>query len=143
VTLKEERVQLLELVRKKRVAARTRIHAHVLLQADSGPEGPNWTDETISEAFAVHPLTVVLDNLNTHVPASLYATFPPEEAQRLLRRLDFHHTPKHGRWLNMAAIECSGLSRQWLDRRIADKAALISEVVAWEVARNTDAAPVD
>jgi Homeodomain-like domain len=55
---KEERAQLLELVRKKKVAARTRTHAHVLLQADSGPEGPHWTDKTISEAFTVHPLTV-------------------------------------------------------------------------------------
>jgi hypothetical protein len=108
---------------------------------------PDW-------AWAMRPLvddcypaadliTVVLDNLNTHVPASLYAIFPPEEAPRLLRRLEFYHTPKHGSWLNMAEIEFSVLSRPCLDRRIADKATLLSEVVAWEVARNGKATPVE
>jgi hypothetical protein len=88
-------------------------------------------------------ITVVLDNLNTHVPASLYATFPPQEAQRLLRRVDFPHTPKHRSWLNMTEIELSGLSRQCLDRRIGDKATLRREVAAWEAARNAEATPVD
>jgi DDE superfamily endonuclease len=66
-------------------------------------------------------ISVVLDNLNTHTPAALYATFPPDEACRILRKLDFHDTPKHGRWLNMAEIEFAVVSRQCLDRRLGDQ----------------------
>jgi DDE superfamily endonuclease len=65
-------------------------------------------------------IRVVLDNLNTHKAASLYVAFPPAEALRLLRRLEFHHTPKHGSWLNMAEIEISVLGRQCLNRRIGE-----------------------
>ena len=104
-----------------------------------------WAMKTVVDNYypAADLITIVLDNLNTHVPASLYATFPPEEAQRLLRRLDLHYTPKHGSWLNMAEIELSVLSRQCLDRRIENKAKLIGEVTSWEAGRNADATPVD
>jgi transposase len=87
-------------------------------------------------------ITVVLDNLNTHTPAALYATFAPAEAKRIWDKLEFHYTPKHGSWLNMAEIELSVLSRQCLDRRIPDQAALISEVAAWEGERNAMQATV-
>jgi len=81
-------------------------------------------------------IVLVLDNLNTHTPAALYAAFPPAEAKRIADRLEWHYTPKHGSWLNMAEIEFSVLSRQCLDRRIADKATLITEVAAWVADRN-------
>ena len=83
-------------------------------------------------------IRVVLDNLNTHRPASLYDAFPPQEARRLLRRLEFHYTPKHGSWLNMAEAELSVLSGQCLDRRIADLAILAREVSAWTRGRNDE-----
>lgn len=79
---------------------------------------------------------VVQDNLNTHVKASLYKAFEAPEARRILNRLEFHYTPKHGSWLNMAEIELSVLSRQCLDRRIPDKETLKSEVAAWVERRN-------
>jgi transposase len=81
-------------------------------------------------------IRVVLDNLNTHRPASLYEAFPAAEARRILRRLEFHYTPKHGSWLNMAELEIRVLSRQCLRRRIAEIAVLQREVAAWEAARN-------
>jgi DDE superfamily endonuclease len=81
-------------------------------------------------------IRVVQDNLNTHVKASLYKAFQPEEARRILNRLEFHYTPKHGSWLNMAEIELSVLSRQCLDRRIPDQETLKIEVKAWEEKRN-------
>jgi hypothetical protein len=76
-------------------------------------------------------IVIVQDNLNTHTPAALYAAFAPEEAKRIWDRLEFHYTPKHGSWLNMAEIELSVLSRQCLNRRIPDQEALIREVAAW------------
>ena len=87
-------------------------------------------------------IRVVLDNLNTHKPASLYAAFPPEQANRLLKRLDFHYTPKHGSWLNMAEIEFSVFSRQCLDRRIPDEFTLKAEIAALQAERNALAATV-
>jgi hypothetical protein len=81
-------------------------------------------------------IRVVQDNLNTHVKASLYKAFKAEEARRILNRLEFHYTPKHGSWLNMAEIELSVLSRQCLDRRISDQETLKIEVKAWEENRN-------
>jgi DDE superfamily endonuclease len=87
-------------------------------------------------------ITVVQDNLNTHTPAALYVTFPPEEAKRIWDKLEFHYTPKHGSWLNMAEIELSVLSRQCLDRRIPDQETLIAEVAAWEAERNGSGATV-
>ena len=90
-------------------------------------------DEVYPEAERV---VVVLDNLNTHVGGALYETFPPEEAHRLLARLELHYTPKHGSWLNMAEIEFSVLGRQCLNRRIPDSTILMREVAAWETERN-------
>ncbi len=94
----------------------------------------------------VHPnadtVVLVLDNLNTHKLASLSETFPPERARRIAERLEIHHTPKHGSWLNVAEIELSVLSRQCLDRRIASAGELRAEVAAWEAARNGRAVAV-
>ena len=78
-----------------------------------------------------------MDNLNTHVGASLYKAFPPEEARRLLDKLEFNYRPKHGSWLNMAEIEFSLLSRQCLRDRIGDRANLTDEVRAWVANRNS------
>ena len=81
-------------------------------------------------------IVLVMDNLNTHTPASLYEAFPPAEARRIAERLEIHYTPKHGSWLNMAEIELSVLGRQCLDRRIAGAECLMREVAAWEEGRN-------
>jgi transposase len=88
-------------------------------------------------------IRVVLDNLNTHNPAALYEFFPPAEAKRILDKLEFHYTPKHGSWLNMAEIEFSVLTRQCLDRRIPDGDTLCRETSAWESDRNTNATKVN
>lgn len=81
-------------------------------------------------------IRVVLDNLNTHTGAALYEAFAPAEARRILRRLEFHYTPKHGSWLNMAEIEWSVLTGQCLDRRIGDVETLRATIAAWETPRN-------
>jgi len=86
---------------------------------------------------------VVMDNLNTHKAASLYETFAPEEARRILRQLEFHYTPKHGSWLNIAEIELSVFSRQCLDRRIGDEATLKHEVRKLEDERNAAGAKIE
>jgi transposase len=83
-------------------------------------------------------IAVVLDNLSTHSPAALYRTFRPEEALRLLKRLEFHYTPKHGSWLNMAELEFSILGRQCLDRGLPDRDSLAREVAAWQRRRNRE-----
>jgi transposase len=88
-------------------------------------------------------IVLVLDNLNTHGPASLYEAFEPAEAKRILNRLEFHYTPKHGSWLNMAEIELSILSRQCLNRRIPDQLPLRREISAWETQRNDAASTVN
>jgi hypothetical protein len=88
-------------------------------------------------------ISVVLDNLNTHTPAALYATFPPAEACRLLRKLDFHYTPKHGSWLNMAEVEFAVVSTQCLDRRLENQETVRRAVAAWESQRNAAKATVD
>ena len=88
-------------------------------------------------------IVLVLDNLNTHTPASLSEAFAPAEARRLMERLAIHHTPKHGSWLNMAEIELSVLARQCLDRRIPDSTTLAQEVAAWERQRNAAQCRVD
>jgi hypothetical protein len=81
-------------------------------------------------------IVLVMDNLNIHSPASLYEAFPPAEAKRLADRLEIHHTPKHGSWLNMAEIELAILQRQCLDRRLGDREGMAREVAAWVAARN-------
>jgi len=87
-------------------------------------------------------LVLIMDQLNTHSPASLYEAFPPERAQRLAERLEIHHTPKHGSWLNMAEIELSALGRQCLSRRIARADTLQRQITAWEKDRNAGSARV-
>ncbi len=81
-------------------------------------------------------ILLVCDNLNTHKPASLYKAFPPDEARRIAEKLEFHYTPKHGSWLNIAESELSVLSRQGLCRRIADQATLKHEIQTWQDRRN-------
>jgi transposase len=87
-------------------------------------------------------IRVVLDNLSTHSAGALYQAFPAGEARRMLRRLEFHYTPKHASWLNMVEIEIGVLRSQCLDRRIATKASLIAEVAAWERHRNASGARI-
>jgi len=87
-------------------------------------------------------IRVVLDNLSTHSAGALYQAFPAAEARRMLRRLEFHYTPKHASWLNMVEIEIGVLRSQCLDRRIATKARLIAEVAAWERHRNASGARI-
>jgi hypothetical protein len=87
-------------------------------------------------------ITLVMDNLNTHTGASLYKAYQPEEARRILKKLQFCYTPKHGSWLNMAEIELSILSRQCLKRRIPEQTALKREVAAWQKNRNQISKPM-
>jgi transposase len=88
-------------------------------------------------------IRVVMDNLSTHTPAALYECFEPDEARRILRRLEFHYTPKHASWLNMVEIEIGVMVGQCLDRRIPDKATLVAEVAAWQRRRNREKARIN
>lgn len=88
-------------------------------------------------------VVLVMDNLNTHTIGSLYETFPAASARGLAERLEIHHTPKHGSWLNMAETELSVLSRQCLDRRIDDRGRLTCEIAAWERQRNAAQTTID
>lgn len=88
-------------------------------------------------------IRVVLDNLSTHSPAALYEAFPPEDARRILRRIEFHFTPKHASWLNMVEIEIGVLRTQCLDRRIGERRKLAAEVAAWEKQRNAARARIN
>lgn len=96
-------------------------------------------DERYPDAIKVR---LVMDNLNIHDLASLYETFPPAEARRLAERLEFHYTPKHGSWLNIAEIELSALNGQCLNRRIPSSEQMRSEIAAWQSHRNQRGAPV-
>ncbi len=93
-----------------------------------------WLVEDLHEE--AEKVVVVMDNLNTHKLASLYEAFPPEQARRIAEKLEIHHTPKHGSWLNMAEIELSVLARQCLEQRLDSSAKLRQEVEAWELERN-------
>ncbi len=84
-------------------------------------------------------ILLVQNNLNTHDGASLYEAFPPEVAQRILNKIEFHYTPKHNSWVNMAETEISIMNQQCLDRRLEDPARLAREVAAWECRRNVAA----
>ena len=102
----------------------------------------------IKELVTVHyphaeRIVLVMDQLNTHSPASLYEAFPPAEAKRLADKLEIHHTPKHGSWLNMAEIELSALQRQCLDRRLGNLVTMEREVAAWVAARNAAGQAID
>ena len=88
-------------------------------------------------------ITLVSDNLHTHKPASLYEAFQPDEARRIIEKIEWHHTPKHGSWLNMAEIEISVLQRQCLKLRIPDQESLKLEVAAWQKQRNQNEAKVN
>ena len=88
-------------------------------------------------------IVLVMDNLNTHHPSSLYEAFEPAEARRIAERLEIHYTPKHGSWLDMAEIEIGVMSRQCLDRRIPDQRTLRREAAAWQDRRNQEAIKVD
>jgi transposase len=107
----------------------------------------DWAEAMRELSDEIHPeaekIIVVLDNLNTHTPAAFYLAFEPDEARRLVKRFEFHFTPKHGSWLNMAEIELSVLSRQCLNRRIPDEQTLSREVQAWVNERNTKVVKVD
>jgi hypothetical protein len=96
-------------------------------------------DELYPEADII---VVVMDNLNTHTPAAFYQTYEPEEARRLAQHFEFHFTPKHGSWLNMAEIELSALARQCLDRRLPDIETVLREVQAWQDQRNSEVVKV-
>ncbi|MCW5318706.1 hypothetical protein GTQ43_35040 [Nostoc sp. KVJ3] len=87
-------------------------------------------------------IRLVVDNLNIHTPSALYEVFPPEEARRIIQKLEFHYTPKHASWLNQVEIELSVLSRQCLERRIPNAETLTSEIAAWEKQRNQQKASV-
>ena len=98
----------------------------------------------VDEAYPnTQVVPVVLDNLNTHRPASINETFPAAEARRIVKRLEFHHTPKHGSWLNMAEIEFSVLARACLRRRVPDEAILCREIQALERERNAAQATIN
>ena len=97
-------------------------------------------DERYPEAERI---VLVMDNLNTHTPASLYEAFDPTEAKRLANKLEIHYTPKHGSWLNMAESELSVLSRQCLDRRVPNFEALEAEVAGWQERRDEMGTKID
>jgi hypothetical protein len=104
--------------------------------------------ECMRELVDVHfpratKIRVVLDNLNTHTPASLYKAFPAPEARRIIRRLEFHHTPKHASWLNMAEVEFSVLGTQCLDRRLPSREVVQQESAAWCRDRNARGATIE
>ena len=107
----------------------------------------DWAEEIRYLAEEVYPdaekIILVMDNLNTHKPASLYKAFSPEVARRILRRLEIHYTPKHGSWLDIAEIELNVMTRQCLDRRIDNITDLRSELEAWEDERNKNQATVN
>ncbi len=88
-------------------------------------------------------IVLIQDNLNTHRPASLYQAFPAAEARRIARRFEWHYTPKHGSWLDMAESELSVLSSQCLDRRIPNLESLTAEVASWTGERNAKAVKAD
>ena len=106
-----------------------------------------WAEAVQELVDQVHPqaekIVLVMDQLNTHSPASLYEAFPPAEAKRIADRLEIHYTPKHGSWLNMAEIELAAFGRQCLDRPIPDREQLRHQAGAWETERNNRKAKVE
>ena len=107
----------------------------------------DWAEEIRYLADIMYPdverIIVVMDNLNTHKPSSLYKAFPPAEARRILKRLEIHYTPKHGSWLNIAEIELNVMTRQCLSRRIENMELLRKELSSWESERNNSYAKVN
>jgi uncharacterized small protein (DUF1192 family) len=115
-------------------------YAEILRQSGRAPRPPHLSDTHFPGATKI---VLVQDNLNTHRPASLYEAFPAAEARRLVERFEWHYTPKHASWLDMAESELSVLSTQCLDRRIPDIQTLIEEVAAWQASRNQKNAKAD
>lgn len=107
----------------------------------------DWAEEIKYLADSMYPdvekIVLVMDNLNTHKPASLYKKYPVAEARRIIKRLEIHYMPKHGSWLDIAEIEFNVMTRQCLSRRIDNINTLRSELASWETERNTMAAKVD
>ena len=107
----------------------------------------DWAEEIRYLSDCMYPdaekIVLVMDNLNTHKPASLYKKYPPAEARRIIKRLEIHYTPKHGSWLDIAEIELNVMTRQCLSRRIDNLATLRTELAAWETERNISAAKVN
>lgn len=107
------------------------------------PDWAHFLEEIAGEYKNAEKITLVMDNLNTHEPGSLYETFAPEKAKALWDRFEFVYTPKHGSWLNMAEIELNVLTGQCLGRRIDDIEVVRKEVRAWQEARNNKDAKVN
>jgi len=107
----------------------------------------DWAEEIKYLSDVMYPdvkkIVLVMDNLNTHKPASLYKRYSPEEARRIIKRLEIHYTPKHGSWLDIAEIELNVMTRQCLSRRIDDIETLRNQLAVWETERNTLAAKVN
>jgi transposase len=118
-------------------------HAKVTDRRTSGDFAECMRDLVDKHYPGAERIRVVMDNLSTHKPAALYEHFDPAEARRILRRLEFHYTPKHASWLNMVEIEIGVMVAQCLDRRIGDKRTLVSEVAAWERRRNKEKARIN
>ena len=132
------------------------VNLFVFLDAHCSWRKVKVTDHRTAEDFALcmrdlvdvdFPLAdrirVVLDNLSTHTPAALYASLPPAEARRLLKKIEFHYTPKHASWLNMVEIEIGVLKGQCLDQRIESRECLVSEIDAWQTQRNQSGARIN
>jgi hypothetical protein len=128
----------------------------MLLQPLAGWRHVKVTDRRTKQDFAwcmkdlveIHfpqaeKIRVVLDNLNTHSPAAFYEAFPPDQARRLTKKLEFHYTPEHSSWLNMVEVEISVLTEQCLDRRLGSLVIVVKEVGAWEEERNAARATID
>lgn len=107
----------------------------------------DWAEEIQYLVDEMYPdaekIILVMDNLNTHKPASLYKKYPPEKARRIIKKLEIHYTPKHGSWLDIAEIELNVMTRQCLSRRIESIDILRDELAAWEIERNTKQATVN
>ena len=114
------------------------VHEH-RTAVDWAAEIKYLSDQMYPEA---EKIVLIMDNLNTHKPASLYKAFPPAEARRIIKRLEIHYTPKHGSWLDIAEIELNVMTRQCLSRRIETISLLKSELAAWEMERNGNEAKI-
>lgn len=100
----------------------------------------DWAEEIkdmVDNRPEAEKIILIMDNLNTHRPASLYKRFPPEEARRIIKKLEIHYTPKHGSWLDIAEIELNMMTRQCLERRIDNIDTLGKELAAWESEKNS------
>jgi len=118
---------------------------HIKVTDQRTKQDNGWCMKDLVEIHfpAAERIRVVLDNLNTHSPAAFYEAFSPQQARYLTKKLEFHYTPEHSSWLNMAEVEISVLPEQCLDRRLASQAIVASEVGTWESERNAVRATID